>query len=139
MPAASVRIIGLQEFRAELKAVEAKLPTELGRAAKKAADIVAKDTVASFSSRGGVAPKVAPSVRTFTQQGGGGVRIGGDQFPYAMGSEFGSVRFKQFPAWRGSGAGAGYSLWPSIRMDIGQVEEEFRRALDDLVAKAFPN
>lgn len=86
------------------------------------------------------------SVRTDT---GGAVRLGG-KFPGALGAEFGADRnqrrlgrphgtvapvsgWNQFRPWRGSGADAGYFLWPGIR----ESEAEIVDAYGDLHEQIF--
>ena len=146
-----IRVDGLKEFRRELKALDAQWPKELRTANKEAADIVAEGTRSSFLSRPGVAPKVAASVKALAQQTGAAVQIGGDRWPFALGSEFGGGKFgagrpsprgghtTQFPAWRGSGPGAGYSLYPTFRAKREEVIETYGRAIDRLTARAFPD
>lgn len=45
--------------------------------------------------------------------GNGIVSYGGESG--AMGAEFGSIVFGQFPEWRGNKEDAGYFFWPAIR------------------------
>lgn len=134
MPIESVRVQGLSELRAALRAVDVKLPTELTKASKRAADLVAQRTKESFSARSGVAPKVAASVRSYGQQQKAAVGIGGPQWPFALGSEFGSIRYKQFPAWRGSGGDAGYSLYPSIRSSRDEIVNLYGDMIEALLS-----
>ncbi len=134
--------VGVEEFLAfarSLKEIDDSLPRALRQVNKDAATLVATATKSSFEGRDGVAPKVAASVRVFAQQAGAQVGIGGDAFPFALGSEFGSLRFTQFPAWRGAGATAGYSLYPTIRAKRDEVVEMHGKALDQLTARAFPD
>jgi len=51
--------------------------------------------------------------QTLRQVGNGTVSYGGE--PGAMGAEFGSYQWGQFPAWRGNKEDAGYFFWPAIR------------------------
>lgn len=137
-----IEVDGLKDLQRELRAVDKDFPKELRLANKGAAEIVADATRASFASRGGVAPKVAPSVKALAQQRSASVKIGGAKYPYAMGSEFGGrgrPRTRQFPPWRGNGEGAGYSLYESIRAQRDKVMDSYGDALDRLTKKAFPD
>lgn len=135
----SVRVEGLRDFIRELRALDATLPKEVRSITKDLADDVADKSGQSFSGRSGVAPKVAASVKALAQQRGAQVKFGGPQWPYAMGAEFGSSRYKQFEPWRGSGAGAGYSVFPVVRKERERIVVFFNRGLKHLFAKAFPN
>lgn len=135
----AVRIEGLRAFVKAIKAADPEWAKEIKVANRDIAKAIAGDTKASFRSRSGVAPKVAKSVRVLAQQAGAAIKIGGDAYPYALGSEFGSSRFRQFPAWRGSGSRAGYSLYPSIRSNRSEIEQRYERLIADVAARAFPD
>lgn len=96
--------------------------------------MVAEATRASFASRPGVARRVAPSVKALAQQRSASVKIGGDRYPFALGSNFGSRQFKQFPP----PVDPDYSLYRSIRAKRDDVVESYGDAIDRLAAKAFP-
>ncbi len=137
-----VRIEGAKECRAALKAVDAELPRALKVGYKEIADKVATDARASFAARGGVAPKVASTVRALAQQSGASVAMGDSAHPYSMGAEFGGRRSpttQQFQPWRGSGANAGYSLFPAIRTGRDHMEQQLGELFDTLMRKAFPD
>ena len=73
-------------------------------------------------------------IRPGKNQGkGAAVKIGGARFPFALGAEFGSKRFRQFEPWRGAGATAGYFMWPAIREEIPKLIA----AYGDAIEKAF--
>ncbi|MGH9225701.1 MAG: hypothetical protein ACRD2W_18385 [Acidimicrobiales bacterium] len=135
----AVRVDGLRPFLSELRRLGAEFPKAIRQANKEVAEAVAIKARASFSSRPGVAPKVAPSVKAFAQQRAAQVQVGGARYPFALGSEFGSVKFKQFPAWRGSGAGAGYSLFPTIRANREEIGRTYLDAVTRATARAFPS
>lgn len=140
-PGGRIDVEGLRDLQRELRAVDAAFPRELRVANKEAAEIVAKGTRAKFESMGGSAPKVAPTVKALAQQRNASVKIGGGSSvggQVAMGNEFGSVEFKQFPSWRGNSTGAGYALWPTIRETREEVIDFYGDAIDRLARKAFP-
>ena len=134
-----VRVNGLRDLQRELRNVDDSLPRELRKASLEAATIVADETRDSFSSRRGVAPKVAPSVKAVAEQRRAAVKIGGARYPYWGGAEFGSIQYGQFEPWRGSGPDAGYSLYPSIRAKNEEVVERYGEMVDELMARAFPD
>ncbi len=67
------------------------------------------------------------------------VRIGNARAPHALGHEFGSQRFKQFPDWSGSSDNAGHFFWPAIRESRDTTEKFVLEAIDTTFAKAFPS
>lgn len=138
MAESHIEVDGLRDFQKALKQAGDDFPKELRVASKDAAEIVAAGTRQSFSSRSGVAPKVAASVKVLAQQRGAAVRIGGKAFPYALGSNFGAgPRYPQFPQFAGSGDD--YSLYKTIRARRAEVLESYGDAVDRLARKAFPN
>lgn len=46
--------------------------------------------------------------------------------------------WNQFKEWRGNRAGAGYFLFPAIRMSADEIAERYGQAVDDISRKAFP-
>lgn len=135
----AIRVTGLKELARELKRLNSDWPKELRLAAKQAAAIVATDARRRATSAGGVLGKSAPSIKPGGTQRGAYVKIGGTSWPYALGAEFGSVRFRQFKPWRGSGEDAGYALYPAIRAKNAQVVDKFGDMLADLTRRAFPD
>mgnify|MGYP000483430577 CR=1 FL=1 len=133
-----VRVDGLREFRADLKALEDRLPRELTKVNKRAAEFLAQRARARGQSLGSVAAKAAETLRASGSQLGGYV-IGGDGAPYFFGAEFGAFAYPQFKPWRGSGGDAGYFVYPEIRASEEEVVDMYGDLLDDLAARAFPN
>lgn len=131
----TVDVVGLRDFQRELRALDKAWGPELRKTNKAVAEQVAGAVRASFSSRGGVAPKVAASVRAMAQQRNASVRIGGARFPYAMGANFGSVRYTQFPA----PVDPDYSLFRTIRAERASTLDAYEKAVADLTKRAFPN
>ena len=130
-----IDVVGLRDFQRELRALDTAWPRELRKANKDAAEVVATATRASFTSRPGVAPKVAPSVKAQARQRNASVTIGGARYPFAFGSNFGSKRFKQFPP----PAKPDHSLYRSIEAEGEDVVDAYEAALNRLAAKAFPS
>jgi len=131
-------IIGLREFNAELRRLDTTLPKAVRELNFTIASDVATKATSVAESLGGVARKVAPSLKALAQQARAQVKLGGPQYPMAMGAEFGSVQFHQFKAWRGSGAGAGYFLYPTVQAKKVELVPRYRSMLDQVTKPAFP-
>jgi hypothetical protein len=59
--------------------------------------------------------------------------------PTIFGAEFGGGARKttrQFQPWRGSGGGAGYFVYPTIRGSASDVSEQVEDAVNDLIRSA---
>lgn len=134
-----IEVVGLREFRLSLKAMSDDLPKDLRQVNKDAAETVAADARNRASSQGGALGKAAPSIKAGATQRGGYVKIGGDRYPFALGGEFGSVQFKQFRPWRGSGDDAGYALYPAKRAKTPHIVERYGDLIDELSRRAFPD
>lgn len=142
-----VEVVGLRDFQKALRAADPKWPRELRVASREAAETVAGAASASFASRGGVAPKAAPSVKAPAEQRRARVRLGSDRYPFALGAEFGGGKYgagnptlrggytTQFEPHRGK---EGYSLFPAIRRLRPEVIEKYGDALERIAAEAFP-
>lgn len=150
--AGRVEIKGLKNFRTELKRIDSELPKELRKVNLAAAKLVAEGTRSSFASRPGVTSAVAASVKALAGQKSASVRIGGaGKAEAALGHEFGGGKYSagrpspagghttQFPAWRGSGGDAGYSLFPTLRESTDELVEMYGDALMDVADRAFPD
>ena len=66
------------------------------------------------------------------------VSIGSKRVPWALGFEFGSNTYRQFPPWKGSGADAGYFFWPTFVGMRPEIVRDTEKALEDAFDKAFP-
>lgn len=147
MPGTGIKVVGLKEFQKELRAIDKDLPKQLRLANKEGADVVAEAAKESFASRGGVAPKVAPSIRSAAEQRRASVKMGGKKYPFAGGAEFGGGKYgKGNPKPPGGGyttqfepfRKTGYSMFPAIRDKRDEVIEVYGKALERLMSKAFP-
>src|SRR5512147_1301244 len=81
------------------------------KAAAAAVIVRAKDLANQYASTNGVLHHATKELRS---GGVGSVLFGGK--PWDFGAEFGSKRYKQFLPWRGNDDGAGYFLWPTVRL-----------------------
>lgn len=130
-----VRVHGLNELNRALRTMGKEFQKELTQTNKDVAGLVADDAKAAAYALGGVAAKVAPSVKAAGGTTWAGVSFGGAAYPFAAGAEFGSYRYRQFRPWRGNGSDAGYFLYPAIRQDAERIETEYTEALDRLLKK----
>lgn len=142
--AEAVRVEGLADFIRELKALGNGLPRELGRANKEAATLVADAAESRARALGGVAAKSAPSIRAAAMQRNAAVNLGSASAPWALGAEFGALRWHQFQSWRGNqwnpdSGGVGYFLHPAVRETRDEFLDVYGRILDELARKAFPS
>lgn len=130
-----VNVEGLAELRRALKAVSDQAPKELNAASKEVATLVADDARDDALGLGGVAAKVAPSVKPSGTARGAAINLGGPAYPMAAGAEFGGrgrPTTQQFQPHLGR---TGYFVYPSIRRNAGQIEETYTGLIDDLMRK----
>lgn len=138
---AGAKVYGLRELRAELKKLDnaADLQDELKDANFKAADFVVEHAKRKAGTVSRQAAAAAESLRASRAAARAQVLIGSAAVPFALGAEFGSHVYKQFPTWRGNSIGAGYFLWPTIRERMDEVVEYYGEELDKITRKAFPD
>ena len=134
----NVRVKGLREFQREIRRISPELAKELRVVNKTVAQTVVDGAVGRAQALGGVQAKAGGSLKARAQAQAAQVVLGGPKYPYAMGAEFGSIRYRQFPSWRGSSASAGYFLYPTIRENSAKIIESYGEAIDRIAAKAFP-
>jgi len=133
----SIRVQGLADLRRELKALN--LTEDLKDANNRVAQLVADEAEKKARALGRMEAKAAESLKANRAQSKATVSIGGARYPFALGAEFGSFRFKQFRSWTGSNEGSGYWLWPAIRETRERVIEMYGDEIEKLTAKAFPD
>lgn len=134
-----VQIQGLAQFQRELKAIDKDLPKELKTAALAAAEVVATDARSRAESQGSVLAKSAPSFKAAAEQRRAKITLGGPQYPFALGAEFGGrgrPTTQQFLPHRGR---QGYAVYPAIRGTREEFIQVYERALDQLTRRAFPD
>lgn len=135
---ASVKVAGLDELRRELKKLDDKGLTERLKDANYAvASTVVERAKSMVSTR--MQASAAQSLKAARQAARAQVSGGGASKPFFGGAEFGSIRYRQFEPWRGSGTGAGYFLYPAIRASIDDILETYGDAIEKLAAEAFPD
>jgi hypothetical protein len=134
-------VVGLDEFRRELKRAGGTFPREMGQANKKAAEVVATVARAKALATGGVAAKAAPDIKTAAQQRAAKLVLDASRHGYAIGAFTGSKRFRQFPAWEGPEIeeGKGVAVGPAIVQETENMLDVYGDALEALAARAFPS
>lgn len=132
-----------------LRALPKDASVELRDSSQVIADKVAAKAADRARLVGGVAVHVAPTIRSRRDRipkviMGGGSRLpsGGVVGDVIWGAEFGGGRrpsTRQFDPWRGSGQGAGYFLWPTVRAEHDAILDEYGdaviRAIDRSAAR----
>lgn len=135
MPEGSLKLAGMAEFRAELRAIDKRLPKGIQKANKRAAQLVTDRARTLLAATGGVGPRAAGSIKALAGQAYAAVRLGGPAWPFAAGQNFGSQRFKQFPPPAHDGD---YGLYKGIAATRDEVMERYDEFIDEGFAAAFP-
>lgn len=131
----TIRIAGLTEFRKELaKLDESTFTNELKAAHKAVGELVVER--AKSGAAFPVQRKAAGSLSSSSAASRAQISYGGSAFPFAMGAEFGSNRFRQFPPHRGR---EGYFLYPAVRESRDEAMRIYMDAVDKIVHDAFPD
>lgn len=131
----AIHVEGLTELNRSLKAMDSNLPKQLRAANKDVATEVAHGAQSAAYALGGVAAKTAPSIKASAGVTSAGVALGGPDYPFAGGAEFGSARYPQFKPWRGNGSDAGYFVYPTIRDKVDDIQRTYEEAVDDLIKR----
>lgn len=130
-----VNVEGLAQLREALKAVSGDAAKELSAAGKDVAQFVAEDARGAALGLGGVAAKIAPSIKAAAAAGGGAISLGGTAYPMAAGAEFGGQGRPTTQQFKPHLGRTGYAVYPTIRRDADRIESEFGSAIDDLMRK----
>jgi hypothetical protein len=146
----NIRINGLVDLQRELRKINTELPKKLGDVNKEVADYVVRRSKGRASTP--LEHRAAGTLKAARQQRVALVRLGGAKNPEALGAEFGAMQnqerrtgrgsvlgWNQFLAWRGSGTGAGYFLFPTIRQDTPQIIDKYAELIDKMCKAAFPD
>ncbi len=159
-----VEVKGLKEFRAELKAIDKKLPRALAKAAKDAAEVVAAQVRTDARSGTGQQSLLAATARAAGSQTSAKIAVGNSSLPFAiaafMGSrhrsgwyaedKYGDSSGRQFPpwvgnqwdpgeSWDGHASGEPYVIGGSIRTTKAAFVAKYADAIDDIMHDAFPD
>ncbi len=137
----TVELEGLRELRTELRRYSKQAPKVVQAANKEVAQDVVDKSLKKMRGLGGVHAHAArmKSIRPRAGADWAGIVIGGKAKKHgpALGAEFGSKQFRQFPAWRGNDTGAGYAVWPTIRKESEMIRENYIDLLQRALDKGF--
>lgn len=139
-----IQITGLKELRRELKAADARFPKQIGALNKRLVNqLFAPAARQKAAGRSGprVGHDVINSIRGLGSQARAQIAGGSNRVRWFAGHEFGSVRFRQFPARsarRGAG-NAGYFLYPAVYENMPRALTAYGQMLEDLLHTSFPD
>lgn len=133
----SVRVHGLKELQRAIRRTNLEQDLKAGHRAV-STDIVAAAR-ARATGQGSVAAKSAQAITAGATARAATINLGSNKYPFALGAEFGAVRFKQFKPWRGSGEGAGYFLYPTIRERRAETIREYEKLIDRILRPIAPD
>lgn len=134
----AIRIEGIRELQAGLRAIDSELPKRLTAANLEAAKMVAEKASSKASAGPGAAKLVAPSIKAAAEQRNAAIKLGGPKYPYAMGVEFGGrgrSTTQQFQPHLGH---TGYYVYPTIRETREQFMEIHSKAIEELFKLIAP-
>lgn len=134
MPAqVGVKTHGLRELNRALKRAQNVAPKEINLLNERFAQTVVDKAVSRAASLGAAYAKSAESLKAARTAAKAAIRLGGGKYPFAAGFEFGSIRYPQFPGWRGNGSDAGYFLYPTIRQERPRLGDEYLTMVEQLL------
>jgi hypothetical protein len=129
----SIGVEDLDKLARQFKELGGDAQKRLKQTNKKAATFNADDARAAATAAGSTLAHVAPSIKASAGAQFAAVAGGGSSQPAFAGAEFGSNKYKQFKPWLGSGDGAGYAVWPSIRKNLPKTEETYVEDMNKLI------
>ncbi len=151
----AIQLTGFRELRRTLREADQRFPKVLGQANKR---IVERELVPYVRRRaadlGHPRPgsAVIDSIRGSAASTGAVLLAGGAKVPHFFGHEYGSLgnirgpsrrgtkgHTRMFRGWRGSGDGAGYFVWPTIRERRQAFVEAYLEMIDHLMRGPFPD
>jgi hypothetical protein len=130
-----VRVTGLKELNKALKALGPDVQKELKAANFEVGSMVAGDAQSIAQGLGGVAAKVAPTIKATKTQAGAAVSLGGAAYPFAAGAEFGGQGRPTTQQFKPHLGRTGYFVYPSIRQNADEIESTYVERLDDIMRK----
>lgn len=140
MTVARVEVVGLKQLLRDTRKVEQDLPKQMRQRMLPISQMVLTRAQARGRGLGGVqAHAVRRGLRGGATQNTAWIKLVGTREPTIFGAEFGGGRrptTRQFPPWRGSGGGAGYFVYPTIRGASGEITDDLERAVEDLLRSA---
>lgn len=156
MAAAGAAVVGLKDFRADLKAMDPEWPKELRKVHKKIADTGARYARAVAAGMGGVQAKAAGRISGRATQSQARVSTGGGIGNVAFWgakkhtgwfaqSQYAESKAQQHPEWIGNtwdvaefGQGP-YAINPALAAHLPELLDDYLKMIDDLSRRAFPD
>lgn len=140
MTVARVEVDGLKQLLRDARKVENDLPKVMRQSLLPISQSVLSQARQRGQSLGGVQRHaVRRGLRGGATQNSAWIKLAASSEPTILGAEFGGGRRRttqQFPPWRGSGGGAGYFVFPTIRRMSGDVTDRLEDAVVDLLRRA---
>ena len=146
MGAGSTAIVGADEFARKLKKMDSELYKQFGDANRQIAKTVVGTVRSDATSYSRQAAKAARSARATSARNGVSIALGGARWPYALGAEYGSLKYPQFPPWRGNqwtpehwGEGnstAGYWFHPALDQSREYVLDSYMGSVEKAADRA---
>jgi hypothetical protein len=137
---ARVQVDGLNQLLRDVRKVERGLPKSMRKALLPVSQNVFAKAKGRATALGGVhRHAVRRGLRAGATQKTAWIKLVGTREPTIFGAEFGGGRRKttrQFPEWRGSGGGAGYFVYPTIRGESDNVAREVEQSVEQLLRQA---
>jgi hypothetical protein len=135
-----VSIVGLNQFRRDLKQVDAAWPKELAKANKQAAQVVADEAIrrapaGPHQGSGSIIP-IKRSIKALQAQRRAAVAMGGARSPHAGPTEFGGTLRRHASSSRTTVRQRAF-LYPAISAKTEQVVLVYSALLDQIAQKAF--
>ena len=134
-----VQVQGLDELRRRLRRLGPEQSKRLGTVNRAVAQLVVDAAKRRARLVSPQAAKASETLRALGAARAAQVALGSSRRGrgFELGAEFGSIRHRQFPAFRGSDRDAGYWLYPTIRDEEGRIVDAYGEALDDLIDDVF--
>lgn len=143
----------LRDFQRELRALatDGTWTRQLRAGNKEVAEAVVDAATGIAGGLSALHRKAATSLKAMGEQRNASVRLGSRTAPFALGAEFGAIRYAQFPPWRGnqwsfrgldfSDHTTGYFLHPAIRALIvnGEIQRRYGEMIERIASAAFPD
>lgn len=140
MTVARVEVDGLKQLLRDARKVENGLPKQMRLRLLPVSQLVLAQAKRRGQALGGVQRHaVRRGLRGGATQNTAWIKLAANAEPTILGAEFGGGRRRttqQFPPWRGSGGGAGYFVYPTIRGMSDDVSKQVEDAVVDLLRRA---
>jgi hypothetical protein len=140
MVASHIEVDGLKPLLRDIRRVERDLPKVMRQQMLPISQTVLRGSQQRAQMLGGVHRHAARrGLKAGATQNTAWIKLVASREPTILGAEFGGGRrstTRQFPRWRGSGGGAGYFVFPTIRRMSGDITNELEDAVRNLLRRA---